>query len=82
VRDEKMLEKLTMHDIQDVTELFSLADKCTRAMPSTPHLLQRRGRVPSLKRELLPNEVAARTRIRKRRRPTAITNRWLETPPP
>jgi hypothetical protein len=26
-----MLEKLTMHDIQDVTELFSLADKCTRA---------------------------------------------------
>jgi hypothetical protein len=28
VRDEKMLEKLTTHDIQDVTELFSLADKC------------------------------------------------------
>jgi hypothetical protein len=26
-----MLEKLTMHDIQDVTELFSLVDKCTRA---------------------------------------------------
>jgi hypothetical protein len=32
VRDEKMLEKLTMHDIQDVTELFSLADKCVRAV--------------------------------------------------
>jgi uncharacterized protein YprB with RNaseH-like and TPR domain len=31
VRDEKMLEKLTMHDIQDVIELFSLADKCARA---------------------------------------------------
>jgi hypothetical protein len=31
VSDEKMLEKLTMHDIQDVTELFSLADKCARA---------------------------------------------------
>jgi hypothetical protein len=31
VRDEKMLEKLTTHDIQDVAELFSLADKCTRA---------------------------------------------------
>jgi hypothetical protein len=31
VWDEKMLEKLTMHDIQDVAELFSLADKCTRA---------------------------------------------------
>jgi hypothetical protein len=30
VRDEKMLEKLTTHDIQDVTELFSLVDKCAR----------------------------------------------------
>jgi hypothetical protein len=32
VRDEKMLEKLTMHDIQDVVELFSLADKCASAV--------------------------------------------------
>jgi hypothetical protein len=31
VRDEKMLEKLTMHDIQDVAELFSPANKCARA---------------------------------------------------
>jgi hypothetical protein len=31
VRDEKMLEKLTTHNIQDVAELFSLADKCARA---------------------------------------------------
>jgi hypothetical protein len=30
VRDEKILEKLTRHDIQDVTELFSLADECAR----------------------------------------------------
>jgi hypothetical protein len=29
--DEKMLEKLTMHDIQDVTELFSQAHKYARA---------------------------------------------------
>jgi hypothetical protein len=29
VRDEKMLEKLTTHDIQDVSVLFSLADKCS-----------------------------------------------------
>jgi hypothetical protein len=29
--DEKMLEKLTTHDIQDVMELFNLADKCVRA---------------------------------------------------
>jgi hypothetical protein len=27
----KMLEKLTTHDIQDVAELFSLADECARA---------------------------------------------------
>jgi hypothetical protein len=32
VRDEKMLEKHTAHDIQDVTKLFSLADKCARAI--------------------------------------------------
>jgi hypothetical protein len=29
-RDKKMLEKLTTYDIQDVTELFSLVDKCAR----------------------------------------------------
>jgi hypothetical protein len=32
VRHEKMLEKLTTHDIKDVAELFSLADKCARAV--------------------------------------------------
>jgi hypothetical protein len=31
VRDEKMLEKLATHDIQDVSALFSLAGKCARA---------------------------------------------------
>jgi hypothetical protein len=31
VRDEKMLKKLATHDIHDVTELFSLADKCAGA---------------------------------------------------
>jgi hypothetical protein len=31
VRDEKMLEKLATHDIQDVAELFNLADRCARA---------------------------------------------------
>jgi hypothetical protein len=31
VRDEKMLEKLTNHDIQDVSALFSMGDKCARA---------------------------------------------------
>jgi hypothetical protein len=32
VRDKKMLEKLATHDMQDVTELFNLADKCTKAV--------------------------------------------------
>ena len=31
VRDEKMLEKLATHDVDDVTTLFALADKCVRA---------------------------------------------------
>jgi hypothetical protein len=32
VRDEKMLEKLATHDIQDVFVLFSLVNKCTKAV--------------------------------------------------
>jgi hypothetical protein len=32
VRDEKMLEKLAMHDVETVTTLFALADKCARAV--------------------------------------------------
>jgi hypothetical protein len=31
VGDEKMLEKLATHDIQDVSALFSLTDKCAKA---------------------------------------------------
>jgi hypothetical protein len=31
VRDEKMLEKLATHDVETITTLFALADKCTRA---------------------------------------------------
>jgi hypothetical protein len=31
VSDEKMLEKLITHDIQDLSTLFSMADKCARA---------------------------------------------------
>jgi hypothetical protein len=32
VRDEKMLEKLATHDVETVTTLFALADKCARAI--------------------------------------------------
>src|SRR6187455_898635 len=31
VRDEKMLEKLATHDVDNVIALFALADKCARA---------------------------------------------------
>jgi hypothetical protein len=31
VRDEKMLEKLATHDVETVTTLFALVDKCDRA---------------------------------------------------
>ena len=31
VRDEKMLEKLATHNITEVADLLSLADKCSRA---------------------------------------------------
>jgi hypothetical protein len=31
VRDEKMLEKLATHDMETITMLFALADKCARA---------------------------------------------------
>jgi hypothetical protein len=31
VRDEKMLEKLATHDMETVSTLFALADKCARA---------------------------------------------------
>jgi hypothetical protein len=31
VRDEKMLQKLATHDVETVTTLFTLADKCARA---------------------------------------------------
>jgi hypothetical protein len=32
VRDEKMLKKLATHDVQDVSELLNLVDKCVRAV--------------------------------------------------
>jgi hypothetical protein len=76
VWDEKMLENLTTHDIQDVIELFSVTDKCARAVPSTCHQPQRWGKMVSLRRVPLPMEVmATKTRIRRKRRPVATTSR-------
>jgi hypothetical protein len=31
VKDEKVMEKLTTHDVQDVSALFRPADKCAKA---------------------------------------------------
>jgi hypothetical protein len=31
MREEKILEKLATHDVQDISELFRLVDKCARA---------------------------------------------------
>jgi hypothetical protein len=50
-----------------------------RDVPGTPHLLKKRGRVPSLMRALLTREVATRTTTR--RRLVAITSRWSKLPP-
>jgi hypothetical protein len=36
VRDEKMLEKLATHDVETVSTLFTLADKCARAAEGRP----------------------------------------------
>jgi hypothetical protein len=43
VRDEKMLEKLATHDMETITTLFALVDKCARAAEgrawhSAPHI--------------------------------------------
>ena len=62
VRDEKMLEKLATHEVESVTTLFSLADKCARAAhgiqppkTETPRLV-----APGL----LPRAVARKRRTR------------------
>jgi hypothetical protein len=36
VHDEKMLEKLATHDVETVTTLFALVDKCARAAKGRP----------------------------------------------
>jgi hypothetical protein len=42
VHDEKMLEKLETHQVETVTTLFALADKCTRAAEAVRGTLQLR----------------------------------------
>jgi hypothetical protein len=68
VRDEKMLEKLAMHDVETVPTLFALADKYARAAEGRawhsahkPELPSRVARVPSIET------------VRRKRRRTATT---------
>jgi hypothetical protein len=73
VRDKKKLEKLATHDMETVTALFALADKCARAVEGLhgtrrrrPGLPRRVARVPSL-----------RTAKRRRKRTAATRSRCL-----
>jgi hypothetical protein len=65
VRDEKMMEKLATHDVETVTTLFALADKCARAVHGT-----RRHR-PRLPRWVA--QVSSLRMAKRRRKRTAAT---------
>jgi hypothetical protein len=59
VRDEKMFEKLATHEVESVTTLFSLADKCARAARGTqPPKTEK----PKLVAPVLPLRAVARRR--------------------
>jgi hypothetical protein len=68
VRDEKMLEKLTAHSIQDVTELFTLVDKCARAAKFRAWQRWRWMAIPTQGPSLKVATTTTRTRTRVRRR--------------
>ena len=59
VRDEKMLEKLATHEVESVTTLFSLADKCARAAHGTQ---PPKTETPRLVAPELPSRAVARKR--------------------
>jgi hypothetical protein len=76
VRDEKMLEKLATYDVQDVSVLFSLVNKCAKATEGrTWHSLA----AQAAKGESKPKAMAAAAR---RRRRLVATSRWPERPLP
>jgi hypothetical protein len=83
VRDEKMLEKLTTHDVQDVSLLFSLAasaPRLRRATPGTPQPpRQQRGRASPTPG---PRPKAAATATTITRRRLAAPSRWPGRPLP
>ena len=56
VRDEKLLEKLVTHEVESVSTLFSLADKCARAAHGTQPLKMESPRLvaPELQPRLEP----------------------------
>jgi hypothetical protein len=83
VGDENMLEKLTTHDVQDMSALFSLADKCVRDAeghawhsPATQAAKGRACPTPGPR----PQVVAMATTTTTTRRRLAATSHWPERP--
>jgi hypothetical protein len=85
VRDEKMLEKLATHDVQDVSTLFSLADKCAKATEGhawhSPATQAAKGE-STTSTGPRPKAAAMAMATTTRRRRLVATSRWLERPLP
>ena len=62
VRDEKILENLVTHEVESVTTLFSLADKCARAAEGHAWHSAPKTEMPRLVVPLLPLRAVARRR--------------------
>jgi hypothetical protein len=81
VRDEKMLEKLATHDVQDVSTLFSLADKCARASEGRAW---HSPAAPGSKEASKPNAGTSAQGVGgkgKKKRRLAVASRWPGHPP-
>jgi len=62
VRDEKMLEKLATHEVESISTLFSLADKCAWAAEDRAWHSFPKTETPKLVAPVLPLRVVARRR--------------------
>ena len=64
VRDKKMLEKLATHDVETVTTLFTLADKCARAAEGRAWHSAPQTKLPKWTAQVPPLRAVARRRRR------------------
>jgi hypothetical protein len=84
-----MLEKVATHDIQDVSALFSLVDKCAKVAEGRAwHFLvaqalkgEKASPTLGLRPRAAPTARATTTTRTKTRRRLAATDRWPEHPP-